>query len=150
MKITYKGDYALKTMLELTQHYNKGVVSINELAKRGDIPDKFLEQVLLSLKKGGFVDSKRGISGGYCLARPPEKITVGEVVRFVEGPIEPITCAGKGKYNECKDFQCCVFRDLWNQVYTATSLVVDSVTFAELARRARTSMKKEQEHSYSI
>ena len=100
MKITYKGDYSLKTMLDLSMHYNKGVLPIQELAKKGDIPNKFLEQILLTLKKGGFVESKRGIDGGYFLARPPETITVGEVVRFIEGPIEPIACAGKKKYEK--------------------------------------------------
>ena len=135
MKITYKGDYALKTLLELALNYNKGVMSIEELAEKGDIPKKFLEQVLLSLKKAGFVDSKRGVDGGYFLARPPEAITIGEVVRFLEGPIEPISCAGKKDYPECKDFPYCVFKDIWSQVAIATSLVVDTVTFAELVRR---------------
>ncbi|MBU4343526.1 MAG: Rrf2 family transcriptional regulator [Candidatus Omnitrophica bacterium] len=150
MKITYKGDYALKAMLELAVNYNKGVLSISELAKRGDTPDKFLEQVLLSLKKGGLVESKRGISGGYFLARPPEKITVGEVIRFIEGSIQPIACCGMEKYEECKDFKHCVFRDLWDQVYSATSLVIDTVTFAELVRRINTNKKKDQSYSYSI
>ena len=121
MKISYKGDYALKTLLELAINYNKGVVSIQELAKKGDIPEKFLEQVLLSLKKGGFLDSKRGMSGGYFLAKPPENITIGEVIRFIEGPIEPISCVGRKSYTNCKDFKDCVLRDIWNQVYTATS-----------------------------
>ena len=108
MKISYKGDYALKTMIKLTLNYNKGVLSIQELAKKGDIPEKFLEQILLSLKKGGFVDSKRGVNGGYFLVKSPEKITVGDVIRFIEGPVEPISCVGKKNYEECKDFNSCV------------------------------------------
>jgi Rrf2 family transcriptional regulator, cysteine metabolism repressor len=150
MKITYKGDYSLKAILDLALHYNKGVLPIQELAKKGDIPNKFLEQILLTLKKGGFVGSKRGVGGGYFLARPPESITVGEVIRFIEGPIEPIACAGKKKYEKCRDFPYCVFKDIWSQVYTATSLVVDTVTFAELLRRIENIKGKNADTSYSI
>ena len=150
MKITYKGDYSLKTVLELALNYNKGVLSINELAKKGDIPFKFLEQILLTLKKGGFVGSKRGIDGGYFLAKPPEEITVGEVIRFIEGPIEPVTCANQKSYDKCKDFSYCVFKDIWNQVYTATSLVVDTITFAELARRVGNIKNSSENSSYAI
>ena len=150
MKISYKTDYALKTLLELALNYNKGVLSINELAQRGDIPDKFLEQVLLILKKGGFVDSKRGVNGGYFLAKSPDKLVVGEVVRFVEGPIEPVTCVGRKNYDECKDFSSCVFREIWAQIYTATSLVIDTITFAELVRRVEAKKKKKRGYAYSI
>lgn len=150
MKISYKGDYAFKTLLELALHYNKGVLSIHELAKKGDIPVKFLEQVLLTLKKGGFVDSKRGINGGYFIAKSPEEITAGEVVRFLEGPVEPLACVSKKHYNECKDFANCVLRELWGQVYTATSLVIDTVTFAELTRRVQIRQKEKTGYTYNI
>jgi len=150
MKISYKGDYALKTLLELAINYNKGVVSISELAERGDIPDKFLEQILLMLKKGGFVDSKRGINGGYFLSRPPEDITVGEVIRFIEGPIQPITCVGRENYEECRDFDSCVFRDIWAKVNTSILLVIDTITFAELAKKKEFKMKKKANYTYHI
>ena len=87
MRITYRGDYALRAVLDLALHYNQGVVTIHELAKRADAPVKFLEQVLLDLKKGGFLESKRGINGGYSLARHPKDIKLGEVIRFIDGPI---------------------------------------------------------------
>jgi Rrf2 family transcriptional regulator, cysteine metabolism repressor len=150
MKITYKGDYSLKAILSLALHYNKGVLPIQELAKKGDIPYKFLEQILLSLKRGGFVGSKRGIDGGYFLAKPPESITVGDVVRFIEGPIEPVACASKKDYKDCKDAPYCVFKDIWSQVYTATSLVVDTITFAELVRRVGDIKSGNGDASYSI
>jgi Rrf2 family protein len=150
MKITYKGDYSLKAMLNLALHYNKRVLSIQELAKAGDIPFKFLEQILLTLKKGGFVESKRGVDGGYFLARSPETITVGEVIRFIEGPIEPVACANKDIYDKCKDFPYCVFKDIWSHVYTVTSLVVDTITFAELVRRVESLKNNKVESSYSI
>ena len=150
MKITYKGDYSLKALLDLALNYNKGVLSIHDLAKRGDIPFKFLEQILLTLKKGGFVGSKRGIDGGYFLARPPETITVGEVIRFIEGPIEPVACVNKDNYKKCRDFPYCVFKDIWSNVYTATSLVVDTITFAELIRRIDNIKPRNADTSYSI
>ena len=150
MKISYKSDYALKTLLELALNYNKGVVSINELAKKGDIPYKFLEQVLLTLKRGGFVNSKRGVSGGYYLAKSPDNITLGEAIRFIEGPIEPLLCASKKRYDECKDFNNCVFKEIWSQVSTATSMVIDSITFAELVRRAHARQQADHNYVYTI
>ncbi|HEO63818.1 MAG TPA: Rrf2 family transcriptional regulator [Candidatus Omnitrophica bacterium] len=150
MKISYKGDYAIKTLLELALNYNKGVVSINGLAKKGDIPYKFLEQVLLLLKNGGFVDSKRGVNGGYYLVKPPENITLGEVIRFIEGPIEPLTCAAKTRYDDCKDFNTCVLRGIWSQVYMATSMVIDTITFAELVRRTNVRQKENHNYTYAI
>ena len=112
MKITYKGDYALKAMLDLAIHYGNGVVTIHELANRADVPIKFLEQVLLDLKKGGFVESRRGKIGGYRLARQPSDIKLGEVIRFMDGPIEPIACVEKG-YAGCSDLYRCVFKKIW-------------------------------------
>ncbi len=133
MRITYKGDYALKAILDLALYYEKGVVTINEISKRADIPLKFLEQVLLDLKRGGFVVSKRGKEGGYSLAKDPSKVTVGDVVRFIDGPVEPIACIGK-KYVGCNDVYKCVFRKIWQEVAQSTSLIVDNVTFADLIK----------------
>ena len=137
MKITYKGDYALKAVLDLAVHYGKDVVTIHEIAQRIDAPVKFLEQVLLDLKKGGFVESRRGKVGGYLLAKGPAKITVGEVVRFMDGPIEPIACARQG-YQDCGDIYKCVFRSIWQRVFEATSDVIDTVTFEDLVLKTNT------------
>jgi len=136
VRITYKGDYALKTILDLALNYNNGVVTIHDLAKRLDIPVKFLEQVLLNLKKGGFVESRRGKIGGYLLAKHPAKIKVGDVVRFVEGYVEPIACIESG-YKGCRDLYRCVFRQVWQRVDEATKGVIDSVNFEELVEKAR-------------
>ncbi|MDD5292170.1 MAG: Rrf2 family transcriptional regulator [Candidatus Omnitrophica bacterium] len=136
MQITYKGDYSLKTILYLATQHNKRVVKIHELADKLDIPVKFLEQILLELKRGGFVDSKRGIKGGYYLAKPPKDIRVGDVIRFVDGPIEPIACANKNKtYRGCRDINKCVFRGMWLKVAESISNVVDKVTFDELRNK---------------
>ena len=135
MKITYKGDYALKALFQLALRYNEGemgVMSINDIAELGDMPVKFLEQILLMLRKGNFVKSKRGINGGFILARPPKEITIGEVVRFVEGPIEPISCIQEECYKGCKDLASCIFRDVWKEVRDAISSIVDTLTFEDL------------------
>jgi Rrf2 family protein len=132
MKITHKGDYALKAVLDLAVHYDEGLVTIQAIAKRIDAPSKFLEQVLLELKKGGFIESRRGKVGGYLLAKPPKDITLGDVVRFVDGPLEPIACVNK-KYTACGDMYKCVFRPIWQKVFKSTSDVVDNITFADLA-----------------
>lgn len=134
MKITYRGDYALKAVLDLALNYGN-VVTIHELAKRTDVPVKFLEQVLLDLKRGGFVQSRRGKIGGYLLARPPSQIKVGEVVRFMDGPIEPIACVEKD-YSGCRDIYRCVFRRTWQDVAGAVSKIIDNITFEDLAHKA--------------
>jgi Rrf2 family protein len=135
MHITYKGDYALKTILDLALHYGNSPIAIHELAERADIPTKFLEQILLDLKRGGFVESRRGKVGGYLLARPPAQIKLGEIVRFVDGPIGPIACTEK-RYSDCSDSHGCVFRTIWQEVSSATSKIIDNITFEDLARNA--------------
>ena len=138
MKITYKGDYALKALFQLALKHDKeddGVMSITEIARHGDMPVKFLEQILLILRRGGFVKSKRGINGGFALARPAKNIPVGEVLRFIEGPIEPISCIEEERYRGCKDITSCIFRSVWKEVALATSKIVDNLTFADLLSR---------------
>jgi Rrf2 family protein len=133
MQITYKGDYSLKAILFLAIHHNRDVVNLHELAKKLDIPIKFLEQIMLDLKRGGFVDSKRGVNGGYFLLKHPKDIRVGDVVRFIDGPIEPIACANRDKkYKGCNDVYACVFRDIWIETAKAISNIVDNVNFDDL------------------
>lgn len=139
MKITYRGDYALKAILGLALHH-ENIVTINDLAKRAQVPAKFLEQVLLDLKRGGFVESRRGKIGGYLLAKPPAQIRVGDVIRFIDGPLEPISCVGEN-YSGCSDIYKCVFRQIWQKVGQATAEIVDNVTFEDLVEQA--SLSKE-------
>jgi len=134
MRITYKGDYALKTILDLSTHYGDAPITIHELAARADIPTKFLEQILLDLKRGGFVESRRGKIGGYLLARPPKEIALGEVIRFIDGPVDPINCLDK-HYKGCKEVTRCVFRDIWQKVEKETSNIIDNITFDDLVKK---------------
>src|SRR5574337_1979117 len=96
MKVSTKGDYATRAMQDLALHYEKGPVQIEEIARRQHLPARYLEQILLSLKRAGFVESKRGMSGGYYLAKHPREITVGAIIRAMEGPIVPIFCVDSG------------------------------------------------------
>lgn len=141
MKITYKGDYALKAILDLALHYDiNSLVTIHDLAKHADIPIKFLEQVLLDLKRGGFVESRRGKIGGYLLAKAPAQIKLGEIIRFIDGPIEPIACADK-KYTGCSDIYKCVFKNVWQEVSKATSDIIDNITLEDLVNRVKSTKK---------
>jgi Rrf2 family protein len=146
MKITFRGDYALKAVLDLALHYGKELVTIHDIAKRIDAPAKFLEQVLLELKRGGFIESRRGKVGGFLLSKAPDKITVGDVLRFVEGSIEPIACV-KERYSSCRDIYKCAFRKIWQNVYKATSDIVDSITFQDLVLQAGVAQRASE---YSI
>lgn len=146
MHLTYKGDYALKAVLDLAQHYDQGLVTIHAMAKRIDSPIKFLEQVLLDLKRGGFVESRRGKIGGYLLANAPSQIKLGEVVRFIDGPVEPVACV-ESSYRDCGDINNCVFRKTWQEVAKCISKIIDNITFEDLAEQAQ---KQKQALVYQI
>jgi len=126
MNISVKGEYALQAIFDLASQGTSEPVRIADIAKRQKIPQKFLELILASLKHGGFVESRRGAEGGYMLARTAEAITVGEVLRFVEGPQ-----TGKGHPRRRADTP---FTDMWQRVDRAVSDIIDKTTFAELLR----------------
>ncbi len=138
MKISYKGDYAMKIVLDLSMYYPDNLVSILDLSKRQDIPKKFLEQILLDLKKGGFLKSKKGPKGGYSLAKAPEEITLGDVVRYIEGSVYPISCIEPKNPTDCKDMTCCVFAPIWVDVGDAITTIIDSVNFSDLLKKYKT------------
>lgn len=132
MKITYKGDYSLKVVLELACSYPHKLVHIEEISRKQDIPRKFLEQILLNLKRGGFLVSKKGARGGYTLARAPKDITLGEVVRYIEGSVYPISCIDCDAPSTCDVLSSCVFAPYWREVGDAISHIIDSVNFETL------------------
>ncbi|HSA31372.1 MAG TPA: Rrf2 family transcriptional regulator [Candidatus Omnitrophota bacterium] len=146
MKITHKGDYALKAVLDLALHYEQELVASSEMAKRIDAPVKFLEQILLDLKKGGIIRSRRGVEGGYLLSKAPAQIAVGDVIRLIEGPIEPIACVNEG-YANCEDLRKCVFRDIFQRVFEATADIIDNITFEDLVLKINS---RQQVLTYSI
>ena len=132
MRISARGEYAIKAVLDLALHRERDLVPIQEVAARQRIPQRYLEQVLLSLKRMGLLTSKRGSAGGYHLVRSPEDITVGEVLRAVEGNGSPFGASGTGRDGVDPDLA-----KLWEDVAEAVSGVVDRLTFDELAARAR-------------
>jgi Rrf2 family cysteine metabolism transcriptional repressor len=138
MKITYKGDYALKAVLDLSLHHGRELVTIGEMAKRINAPIKFLEQIMLDLKRAGFIESRRGKVGGYLLAKSPAQIRVGDIVRLIEGPTEPIACVNRD-YSACDDLYRCAFRKIWQDVASATSNIIDSITFEQLVTQIESS-----------
>ncbi len=151
MKITYKGDYALKAILDLSFRFEDDKVTpLNDIATRNDIPVQFLEQIMLTLKGAGFIESKRGKGGGFFLTKSPENITVGDIVRIIEGPIEPIACIEKGKENTCTDTSTCAFREIWVEVANATSQIVDKATFAGLMQRSKELQQTNINYDYQI
>ncbi len=137
MKISTKGDYATRALQELALNYNKGPLQIEEIASRQGIPIRYLEQLLLILKRAGFLESKRGAKGGYFLARPPAQITVGDIIRAMDGPIAPIFCVTEGGKDQCSEERLCSLRDLWEDVRKAISEVVDKTTLDDICRRRK-------------
>lgn len=126
MNVSVKGEYALQAIFDLASHAAQEPVKIAEIARRQQIPQKFLELILASLKQGGFVESRRGAEGGYLLARRPESITVGEVLRFVEGRQEERS--RQRRHAETP------LSDLWERVDKSIDAVLDNATFAQLVR----------------
>src|SRR5579863_5654582 len=126
MNISVKGEYALQAIFDLASQRSGEPVRIADIAQRQKIPQKFLELILAGLKQGGFVESRRGAEGGYLLARSAESITVGEVVRYVEGPQQ-----SKGRQRRKIDTP---FGDMWQQVDQAVSGIIEKTTFADLLR----------------
>lgn len=135
--LSSRGKYATRALLDLAQHYEKGPVQIHDIAERQRIPVKFLEQILLSLKRFGFVQSRKGPGGGYALAMPPEAITLGAVVRAMEGPLAPISCVSVSGYMECgcPDPTTCGLRAIWKEARDALAAVLDSTSFADILDR---------------
>ena len=151
MKVTYKGDYALKTILDLSYFYDRNsVVPLVDIAKRQNIPENYLEQIMLKLKGSGYVDSKRGIGGGFFLAKSPKEITIGDVIRIIEGPIEPIACGKKYHDDSCGEESQCVFREVWLKVTDNISSVVDQVTFEDMMQRNDELKRQNQDYMYYI
>jgi Rrf2 family protein len=123
-------------MQDLALHYEQGPIQIEEIARRQHLPVRYLEQILLSLKRAGFLESKRGVSGGYYLAKHPREITLGAIIRATEGPILPIFCVGSGKQREtCIEEPHCSLRDVWADVRDAVTRIVDQTTLDDLCHR---------------
>ena len=136
MRISAKGEYAAKAVLYLSLRY-PGVVTIHEVALRHRIPMKYLEHILLSLKKAGVLESRRGVKGGYRLARSPEQVSVGEVLRIVDGRFSQSSCIEldlKKSYT-CPESDTCGLKQVWQDVQSAVEKILFQTTFDDLRKR---------------
>lgn len=137
MKITKRGEYALKALLALAQEYNVKRLSLREISEQEKLPVKFLEQIMMVLRRSGLVQSTKGKHGGYGLARPPHEVTLGEIIRTVDGPLAPIGTAGemekKIQRNERHAGLYCMLLEVRN----AISGILDKQTLADVCEKSR-------------
>ncbi|MCI8650574.1 MAG: Rrf2 family transcriptional regulator [Anaerotruncus sp.] len=136
MKISTKGRYALRLLLDLAMQESEGYTSIKAIANRQNISEKYLEQIIGTLVKAGYVTSTRGVQGGYRLAQEPKDYTVGMILRLMEGNLAPVTCL-ESSHNACSRAEECVTLEVWQQVQHAVEGVVDRLTLADLVQRYR-------------
>ncbi len=137
MKLSVRGQYALRAMLVLGLHYGSPVVSIQTIASDQNIPKRFLEQILNELRAAGLVLSKRGVTGGYRLARAPEEISLAAIVRHMEGALAPVGCVSDRFYAKCScpDEARCPIRSAMKEIREAVLKIAERVTVAELCTR---------------
>jgi Rrf2 family protein len=135
VRISMKGDYGIRALTELALRYGQGPVQCAEIAARQRIPEPYLDHLLTTLRRHGFIKSVRGPQGGHMLLRPPEEIRLDEVVEALEGSLSPSGCLDPG--SECERNGGCAQRALWEEVYEATRAILHRTTIADIAARER-------------
>ncbi len=152
MKLSLRGDYALRALIVLAENYGRGIVRIQTISERQAIPKRFLEQILNDVKSGGFVESRRGIAGGYQLARPPEQITLSDLIRYVEGSLValPPENGAHGSQGTGGDEVQLAIRSVLKEVREAILNVLGSITLADLCERSRQICSASAAPDYSI
>lgn len=131
MKISTKGRYALKLMLDLAVYNTGEPISIKDIARRQMMSEKYLEQIISILNKAGYVRSVRGAQGGYLLKKDPKEYTVGSILRLTEGDLAPVSCVGENS-TDCDRRMSCVTVRIWEKINDAVNGVVDNITLADL------------------
>jgi Rrf2 family protein len=139
MKISTRGRYALRLMLELALNDTEQYVTIKSIAERQDISGKYLEQIISVLSRAGFVKSIRGSRGGYKLAHPPQEYTLGQILRLIEGSLVPVSCM-EDEPNMCPRHEHCATLDIWKQIDDAVSNILDNTTLADLVEKERANL----------
>ena len=140
MKLSSKTEYAILALLELGQRYDKGLVLCREIASSRDIPESFIERILLTLKNGGVIVSVRGANGGHCLARDPGEISVREIIELFEGSLAPIDCVNEriSSLAACCSIEAsCVLKDLWQKMYDSMLASIENITIKDLITQER-------------
>ena len=151
--LSKKSKYALKAMMVLAKEYGQGPVLISDMARRENIPHKFLELILLELKHQGLLQSRKGKGGGYYLGRDPSQISVGHIVRVLDGPIAPLPCVSKTAYmrcRECRDERSCGIRIVMKEVRDATAKIMDSTSLADMLKQVEAVVSGKESLSFAI
>ena len=143
--LSKKAKYALRALILLAEEYDEGPVLISCIAERGAMPKKFLEQILLSLRKRGILHSRKGPGGGYSLGRPPQKISLGEVIRVIDGPLAALPCVSQTAYrkcDDCEDERTCGIRLVMWQVREETARILDGTDLAAVLASSRRAARR--------
>jgi Rrf2 family protein len=151
--LAQKSKYALRALLVLAKEYGQGPVLISDIAHREALPHKFLELILLELRNHGILGSKKGKGGGYFLARRPELVHLGEVLRVLEGPLAPIPCVSKSAYvrcAECRDERTCGIRMVMKDVRDATARILEQTSLADILKRVELAVEGKDALNYAI
>src|SRR6201996_819860 len=137
MKLSVRGEYALRALLVLGLNFDQPVVRIQTISESQNIPKRFLEQILNDLKSAGVVQSRRGVAGGYRLARRPEEITLAAVIRHIEGALAPVSCVSERFYEKCScpDESRCAIRSVMKEVREAVVKIIEKLTLSDLVER---------------
>ena len=140
MKLSVRGEYALRALLVLGLSYDQPVVRIQTISEQQNIPKRFLEQILNDLKSAGVVQSRRGVAGGYRLARRPEEISLAVIIRHIEGALAPVSCVSEKFYEKCScpDESRCAIRSVMKEVREAVVRIAERLTIADLCERSKT------------
>lgn len=138
MKFSKKSEYALRALIELTANYDRKLLQRHAIGRKQNIPVEFLEQILLALKNAGLLTSRRGVGGGYSLLKSPDTITLGQVIRILDGPLAPIGCVSKTAYQKCKDCPYadtthCPIQHVMLGVRNAIAEILDHYTLRDFA-----------------
>lgn len=136
MKLSTKGRYGLRALIDLAAHSGEGAVSIQSIAQRQKISESYLEQLARILKKEGILVSVRGARGGYQLGRPADQISVGDVLRALEGNLDAVTCPANEGNGNCQEADSCVTRFVWKKINDSITKAVDGITLSELVRES--------------
>jgi len=136
LRLSTRGYYGLKAMFDLAQNYGSHPVTLKSVAERQRLSESYLEQLIAKLRKAGLVKSFRGARGGYILAREPVRITVGDVVRVLEGPIAPVYCVNEEEPGKCDEVDYCVTRTVWLKLRDGIDGILDSIKLSDLCLEA--------------
>jgi len=148
VKLSTKGRYGVKAMFDLAQNFGNGPVPLNTIARRNNISEHYLEQLIAILRKAGLVKSVRGAQGGYILNKSPEAITVGDIIRVLEGPIAPVDCVNEVEPEHCENEDFCITRNIWAKVRDSVAQVLDSITLEDMLAEEKN--RQEQSYMYYI